>query len=268
VQVGMKIGIAAGVVAGLGAAIWTTDHGFNRGPATGAIVPASLGGAALGTLALGVAARDGWRWAGSPALTSLSHASGPLAVAALGGVIGIGAASSLDALFPSKDGENPGRATVTALGKDAARANATAASTEANTSKELKDSNAHLDHALEELDGTLEANGGRMGAAGTVGEGRLDVTGLSPEQAAQLVFDAYAPGHQELTSGIVRVNGENVFSLPWISKDDPIDKDELTQIFRKWVDTAEPKGTLSAEESRRWQLGEHRETLTRGEDGS
>lgn len=267
VHVGMKWGIAGGVVAGLGAIAWSEDRLFNRGPATGAIVPVTLGGAALGTLALGVAARGGWRWTGSPVLSSLSHATGPIALAALGGALGVGAAALFDQVFPASDGANPSKATAAGYREQAGKVDAAATQRDAKIAAERQAANTKLDGALEQLDTTLEANGGRLGAAGTVGEGRLDVTGLSPEQAANLVFEAYAPGGRELTNGIVRVDGQNVFSLPWITKENPIDRAELTEIFTKLVDTAEPKGTLSADEARRWQVGEHRETRSRETDG-
>jgi hypothetical protein len=264
----MKWGIAGGVVAGLGAIAWSEDRLFNRGPVTGAIVPATIGGAALGTLALGVAARGGWRWAGSPMLASVSHASGPLAVAALGGAIGVGAATLFDQVFPASDGVDPSTAHANELRAEAERASADAAASEHATAKQLDAANGRLDDKLSDLDKALEANGGRLGTPGTLGEGRLDVTGLSPKQAVDVVFDAYAPGRNELGSGIVRVDGANVFSLPWIKADNPIDRTELEKIFADDVDTTAPEGTISAEEARRWQLGEHRETRNRGEVGS
>lgn len=242
-------GITAGIATGITTAVVTSDRLVDAGPSTGALFPASMGGSALGLVALSAASRSGWRWGGSPATLAAARAAGPLAVGAVGGAIGLGAALLTNRIWPGS-GESD---------EDAERTRATASS-------RLDAEQRQFDAQLAQLDAALEPHDGRMGAPGTVGEGRLDVTGLSPEQAANAVFEAYAPGRPHLEPGIVRVDGANVFSLPWVDEDYLFTPEHVTDRFEEVVDVAEPKGIISADEARRWQTGPMGEVRSSGDD--
>jgi hypothetical protein len=258
-------GIAAGVAAGIATTVVTSDRMINGGVETGVLVPATLGGASVGLLALGAASRSGWRWAGSPVLAGMSHATGAVAVGALGGAIGLGVALLTDRIWPAADGADPSDATRRQLEHEADTVNATAARDEAKVKEADAAASAHLDKELGELDAALEPNGDRMGTSGTVGEGRLDVTGLSPEDAAAKVLEAYAPGHAYLRpETAIRVDGANVFTLPW-AKQSAQYKQDLTQHFATEVDTQAPKGVISADEARRGQASATGEVRSSGD---
>jgi hypothetical protein len=266
VHIGTTIGIGGAALAGTGAFVATSQLAGGGGASTGALVPTTLAGAALGSVVVGTVASGAWRWSGAPRLASaMSGATWPLLLATAGAAAGVGAALLVDRFHPAaRDLDSASLEAATRMRADAQRLRVGNDARDRSTAVELEDASAEHEAAHEVLDATLEAHGGRIGASGTVGAGRLDVTGLSPEAAADVVFDAYAPHAERIDPDAVRVQGPNVFRADALFGEVGTARANMVEFFAQQVDTEEPKGVISAREARTWQAGRLGEQRTHG----
>ena len=260
-------GLGLGLLAGAATTAVATDHGLDLGLGSGVVLPATLATATVGATVLAATGRAHWRWSGVPALAGAAQISRtPLAAMTLGATAGLGLAALLDAIWPAGNGE-PSAQRARELAAEATRLDAEADSRRAEEERVTAGARTRRDEAAGRLDDALDPSGGRLGGRGTVGEGRLDVTGMSPAAAADTVLDAYASKDRQLRRSSIRVDGPNVFSASRIASTETLTERELVTFFRDEVDTQEPEGVIDRDEARRWQAGERSEVRMTGVDG-
>ncbi len=257
-----KMRVVAPVAAGALAFALTSDRLLDGGPGVGAVVPATTGAAALGALALGGTAHRQWQWDGVARLADRGMpAARHLAVATAAAAAGVAVGLLLRSVVP---------ASTTGTAND--RLHEQARDLRADNEAYERDSVAPVreadEAAQEQLDATTSQVGERLGEPGTVGEGRLDVTGMSPKDAARAVMDAYAPNSDAVGRDAVRVDGANEFHVDYLlDGKDKLDEGGLEKFFSNEVDVRDPEGTITADEVRDWQSGDRRERRTTASDG-
>ncbi len=261
----LKIGIGLGGAAAVSTAWITSDRGMNAGAAGGSVMPLALGSAGATSLAVAGAARKGWLWQGSPAAAARAGASvTPLLLTAVGAAAGLGIALLVDIVAPTADGADPSRATQQDIDR---RRRELAARNDAKERGVVAEAEQGLLDAEDQLDESLEPFDGAMGRSGTVGAGRLDVTGMSPAQATEAVFDAYEPYADRIERTDARVDGANVFHPDRFVPSTGRSRTAMTEFFTEYVDTEEPKNLITRDEARAWQAGPYGEMRTTGVEG-
>ncbi len=261
-------GIGLGVAAGLATAAIATDHGFDSGTSTGIAIPATFTLGAVGATVLAPTSRAGWRFSGIPALAGVAEiVRGPLTAIAIGSSVGLGVATLLDSIWPAGNGE-PSTERAREIAEQARQLDREVDERVAADQRTTAEAQERFDRAAGELDDALGGAEGRMGTDGTVGEGRIDVTGMSPEAAAAAVMDAYSPRERLLRTDSIRVDGVNVFAASKLAGANTMDEEMLTAFFRDQVDVADPPGVIDAIEARTWQAGDRGEVRTTGVEGA
>jgi hypothetical protein len=256
------------VSAGVGAVatyLVTGDEVGNAGPRDGWLVPATIAGVGVTTGLVALASRGGWRWSGGEALHAASRAAtGPLLAAAVGGTAALGVTMLTDLL----GGVRPDRSGDGARDLDAQAATLDAANDARDATVQAEHDSAINDRAASrrELDRLYDANGG-FAPRTSVGAGRLDVAGRSPEAAVDLILTAYGDDDGKIGIADVRIVGPSTFALTNFiqhagGNTGVATREQLVGWMGLNVDTREPKGSIDASESVDWQSGRYGEQRT------